>query len=85
MEILRIYLEELLLSSVVIVLLDEAFNIAKSPKYDGYKRGLTSMIYNFYDKKPTLLARSETLATRGKSVSGGGVKKKLCQVGVLWT
>ena len=67
------------------VLLDEAFNIAKSPKYDGYKRGLTSMIYNFYDKKPTLLARSETLATRGKSVSGGGVKKKLCQVGVLWT
>ena len=33
------------------VLRDKAFNIAKSPKYDGYQRGLTSMIYNFFDKK----------------------------------
>ena len=30
---------------------DEAFNIAKNPKYDGYKRGLTSMVYKFFDKK----------------------------------
>ena len=29
---------------------DKAFNIAKNPKYDGYQRGLTSMIYNFFDK-----------------------------------
>ena len=30
---------------------DEVFNIAKNPKYDEYRRGLTSMIYNFFDKK----------------------------------
>ena len=30
---------------------DKAFNIAKNPKYDGYQRGLASMVYNFCDKK----------------------------------
>ena len=35
-----------------IVLRDKAFNIAKNPKYDGYQRGLASMIYKFFDKKP---------------------------------
>ena len=24
---------------------------AKNPKYDGYQRGLASMIYKFFDKK----------------------------------
>ena len=33
------------------VLTDKAFNIAKDPKYDGYQRGLASMVYNFFDKK----------------------------------
>ena len=33
------------------VLHDKAFNIAKNSKYDGYKRGLTSMVYKFFDKK----------------------------------
>ena len=32
------------------VFLDEAFNIAKKPKYDGYQRGLASMEYNVFDK-----------------------------------
>ena len=32
------------------VLPHTAFNIAKSPKYDGYQRGLTSMVYTFFDK-----------------------------------
>ena len=32
------------------VLRDKAFNIAKNPKYDGYQRGLTSMVYKFFDK-----------------------------------
>ena len=31
--------------------LDKAFNIAKDPKYDGYQRGLASMVYKFFDKK----------------------------------
>ena len=30
---------------------DEAFNIAKNPKYDGYQRGLASMVYKFFDKE----------------------------------
>ena len=34
-----------------IILRDKAFNIAKNPKYDGYQRGLASMVYNFFDKK----------------------------------
>ena len=30
---------------------DKAFNITKNPKYDGYQRGLASMVYKFFDKK----------------------------------
>ena len=30
---------------------DEAFKIASDPKYDGYQRGLASMVYKFFDKK----------------------------------
>ena len=33
------------------VLRDKAFKIASNPKYDGYQRGLTSMVYKFFDKK----------------------------------
>ena len=33
------------------ILGDIAFNIAKNPKYDGYQRGLASMVYKFFDKK----------------------------------
>ena len=33
------------------VLRDKAYNIASNPKYDGYQRGLVSMVYKFFDKK----------------------------------
>ena len=33
------------------ILCDKAFDIAKNAKYDGYQRGLASMIYKFFDKK----------------------------------
>ena len=33
------------------MLKEKAFNIAKNPKYDGYQRGLASMVYKFFDKK----------------------------------
>ena len=33
------------------VLKDKAFKIASDPKYDGYQRGLASMVYTFFDKK----------------------------------
>ena len=47
------------------ILRDKAFNIAKNPKYDGYQRGLASMVYKFFDKKSASLP--------DKSVSGSGV------------
>ena len=33
------------------VLRDKAFQIASDPKYEGYQRGLASMVYKFFDKK----------------------------------
>ena len=33
------------------ILRNKAFNIAKNPRYDGYPRGLASMVYKFFDKK----------------------------------
>ena len=33
------------------ILRDKAFNIAKNPRYDGYQRGLASMVYKCFDKK----------------------------------
>ena len=44
---------------------DKAFNVARNPKYDGYQRGLASMVYKFFDKKSASLP--------DKSVSGSGV------------
>ena len=35
------------------VLKDKAYDIASNPKYDGYQRGLVSMVYKFFDKKST--------------------------------
>ena len=35
------------------ILRDKAYNIVKNPKYDGYQRGLASMIYKCFDKKST--------------------------------
>ena len=34
------------------VLRDKAFNIAKNSKYDGDQRGLASIVFKFFDKKP---------------------------------
>ena len=49
------------------VLRDKAYDIASNPKYDGYQRGLASMVYKFFDKKYT--ARSSLERT------GSGFKK----------
>ena len=47
----------------------KAFNIARILKYDGYQRGLASMVYIFFDKNSTLLG--------AKSVAGGAVKNEV--------
>ena len=41
------------------VLKDKAFKIANNPKYDGYQKGLASMVYKFFDKKSPLLDKSK--------------------------
>ena len=33
------------------VLRDKAYDIASNPEYDGYQRGLASVVYKFFDKK----------------------------------
>ena len=33
------------------ILRDNAFNIAKNSKYDGYQKGFASLICKFFDKK----------------------------------
>ena len=35
------------------VLKDKAYDIASNSEYDGYQRGLASMVYKFFDKKST--------------------------------
>ena len=42
------------------ILLDKAFNIAKNSKYDGYERGIASMVYKCF----------------GKKISGSGIKNE---------
>ena len=48
------------------VLRDKAFNIAKDPKYDGYQRGLASMVYKSFDEK--------TASLTDKSAASSGIK-----------
>ena len=42
----RAYSEKILLKCI-----NTAFSIAKNPKYDGYQRGLGSVVYKLFDKK----------------------------------
>ena len=48
------------------ILRNKAFNIAKNSKYDGYQRGLRSMVYKFFDKKSS-----------GSSVVNNDIKQNL--------
>ena len=49
------------------ILKNKAFDIVKDPKYDGYQRGLASMVYKFFDSKVSgsgakLIPQNEQLA-----------------------
>ena len=48
------------------VLQEKDFTIASDPKYDGYERGLASMVCKFSDNKSASLAE--------KSAKGSGIK-----------
>ena len=43
------------------ILRANTFDIAKNPKYDGYQRGLASMVYKFFDKMIKRLLRVLTM------------------------
>ena len=36
------------------ILPDKTFNTATNPRYDGYQRGLASMVYKLFDKKSSV-------------------------------
>ena len=47
------------------VLRDKTFNIAKNPKYDGYQKGLASMVYRFFGKNAVVGAvKHETIQNK---------------------
>ena len=41
------------------VLKGKAFKIGNNPNYDGYQRGLASIVYKFFDKMSVLLYKSK--------------------------
>ena len=43
--------------------------VLKDPKYDGYQRGLASMVYKFFDKKSASLNKSNGSGIANKSAS----------------
>ena len=44
---------------------DKAFNIAKNTKYDVYQHGITSMVYNFFNKKTFgVTVKNETISNK---------------------
>ena len=45
---------------------NSAYDIASNPEYDGYQRGLASIVYKFFNSK---------VAPRNKTISGKGMKK----------
>ena len=52
-----------------------AYDIASNPKYDGYQRGLASMVYNFFDSKVAALDK--------KIMSGKGNPKPTAEPSAL--
>ena len=53
------------------VLRDKAYDIASNSEYDGYQRGLASMVYNFFDKKST--AGSSSLERTGSGIASSSI------------
>ena len=47
---------------------NSAYDIASNPKYDGYQRGLASMVYKFFDSKVVPLDK-KTMSGKGNAKS----------------
>ena len=62
------------------VLCNKALTIAKKPKYNGYQRGLGSMIYKFLDKNSTTFANESAASTHtGTGINSSSENKQLAK------
>ena len=52
------------------VLRDEVFNVDKNPNYDGYQRGLASMIYKCFDIIIVLIRKPQVIILETKICQG---------------
>ena len=59
------------------ILRDKAFNIVKTPKCDGYERGLASMVYKFFDEKTS--GGAATLASKSAIENENMSNKELAE------
>ena len=50
---------------------DKAYDIASNTKYNGYQRGLASMVYKFFDKKST--AGPSSLERTGSGIASSSI------------
>ena len=50
------------------VLRNKAFKIARDQKYDGYQRGLASMVFEFFDKKSQGSGHSLQVASNNENI-----------------
>ena len=50
------------------VLRNKAFKIARDQRYDGYQRGLASMVFEFFDKKSQGSVHSLQVATNNENI-----------------
>ena len=57
------------------VLRGKALKIESDPKYDGYQRGLTSMLYKFFDKKSC----GSSVATEPSYQLANGLHKQILE------
>ena len=57
------------------VLRDKAYHIASNPEYDGYQRGLASMVYKFFDSKVASPDKKSTAEPSALARTGSGFKK----------
>ena len=55
------------------ILHDKAFNNTKNPEYDGYRRGIASMVSTFFDKK----ASGSVNGIKNENISNKELAKEL--------
>ena len=59
------------------VLRDKAFKIASDPKYEGYQRGLASMVYKFFDKRSSGSGVAVSLANKSATKPDNQLENEL--------